>query len=209
MPKNKIKDSGEVEEGLSESATSKSDEFSEAAKVKDCKVVLVRLPENLVKPKSKSVSPEIRKLEEPIQYALNMNDDVITPISEENQNDSGIFSCVVVYSRCEMRFNNDQDLINHCLQIHDEYLKIFWKEAKENDNDQAKFEIFCKEFIMELLLAEYKHHTKRLKTFENWSNKSVNPVDLAKAGLLFTGSEDNVKCVYCGIEIGKLRYKPK
>ena len=95
MPKNKIKDSGEVEEGLSESATSKSDEFSEAAKVKDCKVVLVRLPENLVKPKSRSVSPEIRKLEEPIQYALNMNDDVITPISEENQNDSGIFSCVV------------------------------------------------------------------------------------------------------------------
>ena len=130
-----------------------------------------------------------------------MDDDVITPISEENRNDSGIFSCVVVYSRCEMRFNNDQDLINHCLQIHDKYLKIFWKEAKENDNDQAKFEIFCKEFIMELLLAEYKHHTKRLKTFENWSNKSVNPIDLAKAGLLFTGSKDKAKYVYCGIEI--------
>ena len=38
MPKNKVKDSSEVEEGLSESATSKSDDFSEAAKVKDQKI---------------------------------------------------------------------------------------------------------------------------------------------------------------------------
>merc|ERR1711936_226908 len=63
--------------GTSTSATSKSDEYS-VAEVKDCKVVLVRTPQKSVrqsKSKSRSVSPEIPKLEEPIQYVLKRDDD--------------------------------------------------------------------------------------------------------------------------------------
>ena len=62
--------------GTSTSATSKSDEYS-VAEVKDCKVVLVRTPQKS-KSKSRSVSPEIPKLEDPIQYVLKRNDDDTT-----------------------------------------------------------------------------------------------------------------------------------
>ena len=189
-----------------DSATSKSDEYS-VAQVKDCKIVLVRIPENCAKSKSRSASPEVPKLEEPIQYVLQQNYDANALDSAENQNNSGIFSCVIVYSKCEMKFNNDQDLVNHCLQFHKKFLQTLWMEDNENDNDQENFEKFCKEIIIELLLAEYKHPLKRLNTFENWSNKSVNPEDLANADLLFTGSEDITKCVYCGNDMGKIEAK--
>ena len=130
-------------------------------------------------------------------------------IITENQNNSGggIFSCIIQNSKCEMKFNNDQDLVNHCLQFHKKFLQTLWMEDNENDNDQENFEKFCKEIIIELLLAEYKHPLKRLNTFENWSNKSVNPEDLANADLLFTGSEDITKCVYCGNDMGKIEAK--
>ena len=137
------------------------------------------------------------------------NDSKKARITEKN---SGIFSCIIQNSKCEMKFHNDQDLLNHSLQFHKNFLQTLWMEDndnEENDNDQEKFEKFCKEIVIELLLAEYKSPAKRLKTFENWPNKSVNPEDLANAGLLFTGSEDNAKCVYCGNDIGKMMEEPK
>ena len=131
---------------------------------------------------------------------------VTTENNKKNDSDGRIFSCIIPNSKCEVKFHNDQELLNHCFQVHKLFLQSLWNEDEDNENDnyEGKFEKFCKEIVIELLLAEYKSPTKRLKTFKNWPNKSVKPKDLANAGLLFTGSEDNAKCVYCGNDMGKM-----
>lgn len=42
----------------------------------------------------------------------------------------------------------------------------------------------------------------RLLTFNDWSNTSVNKHSLAKFGFFYTSVKDNVKCFFCGVEIG-------
>merc|ERR1712218_494929 len=89
---------------------------------------------------------------------------------------------------CEKRFKTDRDLEKHILEDHHQEVK-------------SKFD---KKTINELLLIEYSFSvTERLSTFTgDWKNPSVMPIDLAKAGFIYTGREDNVQCVGCSAEIG-------
>lgn len=45
---------------------------------------------------------------------------------------------------------------------------------------------------------EYDNFTARLATYSAWSIDFIDPVDLAKAGLFFTGFRDEVTCYFCG-----------
>ena len=100
------------------------------------------------------------------------------------------FSCVAnkkfLILRCEKKFKTDRDLEKHIQEDHQETTT------------------FDRKTINELLLVEYSFSvTERLNTFKgDWKNISVMPIDLAKAGFVYTGREDNVQCVGCSAEIG-------
>ena len=53
-------------------------------------------------------------------------------------------------------------------------------------------------------LPSMLHCSERLKTFDSWceANKPCK-VDMAKAGFIFLGFEDQTICVFCGIRIHK------
>ena len=93
------------------------------------------------------------------------------------------FPCVVSKD-CKEKFQTDKELENHVLKHH------------SNNN-------FKKEDVNELLLAQFKSETDRLKTFQNrWPNLNIHPEILADAGFIYTGREDYVQCVFCAGIIG-------
>jgi len=53
----------------------------------------------------------------------------------------------------------------------------------------------------------YKYERTRLQTFQNWpANAKVEAWKMAKAGLLYTGQEEEVKCTWCGVIISDWQY---
>ena len=48
---------------------------------------------------------------------------------------------------------------------------------------------------------KYCFESERLKSFENWPNRDIDPTALAKAGLYYTGQLDKTRCFHCKIEI--------
>lgn len=49
--------------------------------------------------------------------------------------------------------------------------------------------------------GNYREESYRLKTFEYWSNKHINPGKLAKLGFFYTHSGDEIQCAFCGIQL--------
>ena len=47
------------------------------------------------------------------------------------------------------------------------------------------------------LLSHFFCEERRLRTFNGWPLDFIRPIDLAKAGFVFTGSADVVRCVFC------------
>ena len=102
-------------------------------------------------------------------------------ILEENH--FNIYSCVIS-TRCKETFRTDHDLENHVLEDHSNH-KL----------DRVD--------INEMLLAKYKAESDRLKTFKCWNYMSlISPKELAHAGFVNTGREDEVQCVFCAGVIG-------
>lgn len=53
----------------------------------------------------------------------------------------------------------------------------------------------------------YKYERVRLQTFQSWpANAKVAAWKMAKAGLLYTGQEEEVKCTWCGVIISEWQY---
>jgi len=53
----------------------------------------------------------------------------------------------------------------------------------------------------------YKYERTRLQTFQNWpANAKVEAWKMAKAGLLYTGQEEEVMCTWCGVIISDWQY---
>jgi len=53
----------------------------------------------------------------------------------------------------------------------------------------------------------YKYERVRLQTFQSWpANAKVEAWKMAKAGLLYTGLEEEVKCTWCGVIISDWQY---
>ncbi len=46
--------------------------------------------------------------------------------------------------------------------------------------------------------SELRRESVRLRTFQGWPVNFVSPAQLAKAGFIYTGSRDCVRCVFCG-----------
>ena len=88
------------------------------------------------------------------------------------------FSCAV-NNTCSETFNTDYELENHAIKVH-------------SDMKLSKVD------INELHLGRFKSENKRLKTFEKWGFTSVDPKDLAKAGFVYTGREDEV-CLFTNL----------
>ena len=61
--------------------------------------------------------------------------------------------------------------------------------------------------INELHLGQFKSENKRLKTFEKWGFTSVDPKDLAKAGFIYTGREDEVGLFTSESESEKIQFR--
>ena len=55
---------------------------------------------------------------------------------------------------------------------------------------------------MERTSLNLRKESDRLKTFCNWGCEFVNPRHLAESGFYYTGQQDIVGCVFCGIQIG-------
>ena len=51
--------------------------------------------------------------------------------------------------------------------------------------------------------AIYKSYEERLRTFYNWPShiNFVHPEDLASSGLVYTGSTDLVRCIFCECQL--------
>jgi len=53
----------------------------------------------------------------------------------------------------------------------------------------------------------YKYEQVRLQTFQSWpANAKVEAWKMAKAGLLYTGQDEEVKCTWCGVTISEWQY---
>ncbi len=46
--------------------------------------------------------------------------------------------------------------------------------------------------------SDLKRESVRRRTFAGWSVPYISPADLARAGFIYTGSRDCVRCVFCG-----------
>ena len=88
------------------------------------------------------------------------------------------FSCVI-NKQCPQTFNTDYELEDHVIRDH--------KDAK-----------LTKEDVNELHLGQYKSESDRLKTYVDWKSSSgLTSKELANAGFVHTGRDDNVQCVFC------------
>ena len=88
------------------------------------------------------------------------------------------FSCVI-NKECPQTFNTDYELEDHVIRDH--------KDAK-----------LTKEDVNELHLGQYKSESDRLKTYVDWKSSSgLTSKELANAGFVHTGRDDNVQCVFC------------
>ena len=53
----------------------------------------------------------------------------------------------------------------------------------------------------------FKYETARLESFQSWpANAKVEAWKMARAGLLYTGQDEEVKCVWCGVVLGNWQY---
>ena len=53
----------------------------------------------------------------------------------------------------------------------------------------------------------FKYETARLESFQSWpANAKVEAWKMARAGLLYTGQEEEVKCVWCGVVLANWQY---
>lgn len=50
--------------------------------------------------------------------------------------------------------------------------------------------------------ASLHRESERLKTYRDWPCDFLEPRNLAKGGFYFTGTDDIVRCAFCGVEIG-------
>jgi hypothetical protein len=48
-----------------------------------------------------------------------------------------------------------------------------------------------------------KKEADRLRTYDRWPVSFVNTNELAAAGFSFIGSEDMVRCPFCGMQVGR------
>ncbi len=46
--------------------------------------------------------------------------------------------------------------------------------------------------------AQLRREAVRLSTFQGWPLSYISPAELARAGFIYTGSRDCVRCVFCG-----------
>ena len=54
---------------------------------------------------------------------------------------------------------------------------------------------------------DFKYETARLESFHSWpANAKVEAWKMARAGLLYTGQEEEVKCVWCGVLLANWQY---
>lgn len=57
------------------------------------------------------------------------------------------------------------------------------------------------------LEPDYKYERERLRTFQSWpANAKVEAWKMARAGLLYTGQDEDVKCSWCGVILGDWQY---
>ena len=88
------------------------------------------------------------------------------------------FSCVI-NKQCPQTFRTDYELEDHVIRDH--------KDAKLTKQD-----------VNELHLGQYKSESDRLKTYVDWKSSSgLTLKELANAGFIHTGRDDNVQCVFC------------
>ena len=53
----------------------------------------------------------------------------------------------------------------------------------------------------------FKYEAVRLETFQSWpANAKVEAWKMARAGLLYTGQEEEVKCLWCGVVMGDWQF---
>ena len=54
---------------------------------------------------------------------------------------------------------------------------------------------------------DFKYETARLESFHSWpANAKVEAWKMARAGLLYTGQDEEVKCVWCGVVLANWQY---
>lgn len=69
-----------------------------------------------------------------------------------------------------------------------------WKDGDQVDFEHNKWSELCP-FLM-------NSEENRLKTFDNWPHQHLlNPKDLAKSGMFYLGSKDEVQCNFCKIQL--------
>ena len=139
------------------------------AKCKLCKHVLSNISQDM-KSHLKKEHPDV--LEKNRQNEKSKSDKIRPPPVVNK------FSCVI-NKECPQTFNTDYELEDHV----------------EKDHKDAKL---TKEDVNELHLGQYKSESDRLKTYVDWTSPSgITPKELANAGFVHTGRDDNVQCVFC------------
>ena len=79
---------------------------------------------------------------------------------------------------CFKSFNSEKKLEDHVLKAH--------RNTK-----------FVQDYLNEVYLSQFKSESLRLQTYSNWSHEHIKPEDLAHAGFIYRGNEDQVECVFC------------
>lgn len=87
--------------------------------------------------------------------------------------------------------------INHHMRALSQVVNLILNYNKENDIPDHPY---C-QLIKFPRYPDFATLENRVKSFSDWSNDNVNPLELARAGFFYIGDKDIVSCYFCHLFI--------
>lgn len=89
----------------------------------------------------------------------------------------------------------ERQLIDHHLRVLSKVVNII---LNYHDNHDVVDHPYC-QLIRVPRYPDFTTLQNRIKTFEDWNNENIDPLDLARAGFFYIGDKDIVSCYFCDL----------